>query len=129
MPDDGVGANLPFAHQEIDLGRRTNCTQRGGFEKEPSEAEIAHPRNVVASITMPANPNILRRLKARIESPGWHGPCWLHSTHSDNKPFRAQLQPISRYETRNQDKSVPGPASELRNQELGERCGHTNCSG
>ena len=35
--DDGVSANLPFAHQEIYLGRRADGTQRRGFDKKSTK--------------------------------------------------------------------------------------------
>ena len=70
VPYHCVDANLTFTYEEIDLRRRTDRAMQARLEKEPTKAQVGYARNVVPSVTQPANPDVLRCEDPRIKSPG-----------------------------------------------------------
>lgn len=77
----GVRSNLSFLHQKIYVNRSADRTNSSRVQKKPSEAEVAHLRNVIASFAIPTNPNILQVSNSEIKPSGRnsypvnHGPA------------------------------------------------------
>src|SRR6266404_2504795 len=56
----GLGADLSFSYQKIDLHWSTDDPTPPREEKQSSEAQVAHWRNVFTPIAILANPNVLQ---------------------------------------------------------------------
>jgi hypothetical protein len=87
MADRGFGANLAFLHQKIKLDGQARRAPLQGLEEQTGYTEVANPREIVASVTMPVNPDGLMRVcaYAGIEASGGDS-CSLQHRSCASRP-------------------------------------------
>jgi len=66
--DDSVGADLSFGDQEIELGGGADRALCGCLQEQAAETHIANAREVIATVGMPADPDVCIDQQARIDS-------------------------------------------------------------
>jgi len=57
MPHYSVSLNLPLLDKKIEIGRRAEVFGPGGFDEQPSRAQVLHARQVAISSAFPIDPH------------------------------------------------------------------------
>jgi hypothetical protein len=69
MPHDGLGPDLAFVDEKIELGFGAHRPRVWRSDKQTSCAQIPDTGDVVPAITTPTDPNTIRRVDARGLAP------------------------------------------------------------
>jgi hypothetical protein len=69
MTDRRFGLNGPFLREEVYLGRNTDRSPLGSFDKNTAQANVVYPRKLISIITPPVNPHLLARLNPGFQPP------------------------------------------------------------
>src|ERR1700745_832596 len=77
-----VGADLSFCNKEIQTGHCAHGPRLGSLNEQSAHAHVADERNIVASLALPAHPNVARCVNASSKSSGWR-VAGLQSQASD----------------------------------------------
>jgi len=57
MPHYSVSLNLPLLDKKIEIGSRAEAFGPGGFDEQPSRAQVLHARQVAISSAFPIDPH------------------------------------------------------------------------
>ena len=71
VANHSVGANLAFADQEVQLGGRADHLLDTSFQKQSASTHIVHPRDFIAPIAVPIDPQFLGHRQAGTNAPRW----------------------------------------------------------
>lgn len=72
VANDSFRTELAFLNQKVELHGQAERAAPRGFEKQTSHAEIVKARKILASITLPVDPDGLMRIRGNtgIEASG-----------------------------------------------------------
>ena len=57
MPHYSVSSNLPLLDKKMEIGRRAEAFRPGGFDEQPSRAQVLHAGQIAISSAFPIDPH------------------------------------------------------------------------
>src|SRR5438270_163296 len=81
MPNYGICADLSFTYQKINLRGCTDRPERRSVKEEAAEAQVAHSGNIVATIALPADPQVVPQRNARARPSRRRSRLLIHMAH------------------------------------------------
>lgn len=69
VPHDRLGPDLAFLDKKIELGFRVHRLWNGRSNKQTSGAQVPDSRDIILTVTTPADPDAVRRFDARGVAP------------------------------------------------------------
>ena len=80
MAHDGLGTDVPFLHQEVEIQQLALAAAHFGFEEQAGVAEIANAGNIAVGVGFPVDPKVIVDQDARSFPAGGAG-CDLKRAH------------------------------------------------